>query len=249
MRASATARTRRSSEKGRRSSTAPPPRAMTMTSTPSMASSSVSARPTSGTQWSPCTATSRISKRAAGHRSDALTTTSSSALAPRPQIRPIVRGRNGRGFLRLSENRPSAARRARSASIWASRSPTPCRCISAAWRFRRPERSQNTGFTRVTTRAPSVSGVESMTPAHAVTVIDVSVWRSRSVKKCIFAPGRTLYSTTWPSTHRGLMRSTYTLMFSVSRRSGHGLSRVVSAAFAAGGRGWGEPPGGGAARR
>ena len=75
-----------------------------------------------------------------------------------------------------------------------------------------------------------------MTPAHAVTVIDVSVSRSRSVKKCIFAPGRTLYSTTWPSTHRGLMRSTYTLMFSVSLRSGHGLSRVVSAAFAAGGR-------------
>ena len=86
-----------------------------------------------------------------------------------------------------------------------------------------------------------------MTPAHAVTVIDVSVSRSRSVKKCIFAPGRTLYSTTWPSTHRGLMRSTYTLMFSVSLRSGHGLSRVVSAAFAAGRRGWGEPPGGGAA--
>ena len=35
-----------------------------------------------------------------------------------------------------------------------------------------------------------------MTPAHAVTVIDVSVSKSRSVKKCIFAPGRTLYSTT-----------------------------------------------------
>ena len=97
---------------------------------------------------------------------------------------------------------------------------------------------------------PAETGaVESMTPAHAVTVIDVSVWRSRSVKNCMFAPWRTWYSTTWPSTHRGLMRSTYTLMFAVSRRSGHGLSRVVSAAFAAGGRGWGEPPGGGAARR
>ena len=31
------------------------------------------------------------------------------------------------------------------------------------------------------------------------------------------------------------MRSTYTLMFSVSLRSGHGFSRVVSAARAAGG--------------
>lgn len=148
---------------------------MTMTSTPFMPSNSVRAAPTSVTQRSPWTATSRISKRAWGHRSEALTTTSSLALAFLPQISPIVRGRKGRGFLRDCAKSPSAARRARNASIWASRSPTPCRWISAAWRLRRPERSQNTGLTRVTTRAPSVRGAASMTPAQAVTVIDVSV--------------------------------------------------------------------------
>ena len=43
------------------------------------------------------------------------------------------------------------------------------------------------------------------------------------------------------------MRSTYTLMFSVSLRSGHGFSRVVSAARAAGGSADAGEPGEGAA--
>ena len=67
-----------------------------------------------------------------------------------------------------------------------------------------PRRSQNTGFTRVTTRAPSAkAGPEaSSIDGQAVTVIEVSVSTSRSTKKAIFVPGRGLYSTTWPSTHK-----------------------------------------------
>lgn len=73
-----------------------------------------------------------------------------------------------------------------------------------------PRRSQNTGLTRVTTRAPSTNaGPEaSINEGQAVTVIEVSDSMSRSTKNAIFVPGRGLYSTTCPSTHRVDMRST-----------------------------------------
>ena len=51
------------------------------------------------------------------------------------------------------------------------------------------------------------------------------------------APGRRVSWTTWPSTHRTDIFSTYSAILMLSSRTGHGCSGVVSAAFS--GRGGG----------
>ena len=54
------------------------------------------------------------------------------------------------------------------------------------------------------------------------------------------APGRRFSCTTWPSTHSVDILSTYSPIFIESRRTGHGRSAVVSAAFSGSGpRPWG----------
>jgi hypothetical protein len=84
VRQRATARHSASSLKGSRSSTLPPPRAMTMTSTSGLASSDCSAPVTCSTARCPCTATSRTSKSTAGHAAPAFSSTSRSAALARP---------------------------------------------------------------------------------------------------------------------------------------------------------------------
>ena len=127
VRHAATARSSVSLLNGSRSSSAPPPRAMTMTSTVGSSSSACTAATTSVTAVGPCTATARTSNRTTGHRRRAFSTTSRSAALARPQTRPTVRGRNGSGRLRSSANSPSAASSRRRCSSRASSSPTPDR--------------------------------------------------------------------------------------------------------------------------
>ena len=81
----AIARQSPSSENGSRSSSEPPPRVITITSTSARASSAASARRISGTARSPCTAVSASTKRAEGRRARALRMTSSGAAASRPR--------------------------------------------------------------------------------------------------------------------------------------------------------------------
>ncbi len=106
VRQRATARHSASSLNGSRSSTLPPPRASTMTSTSGAASSDCSAPMTCSTARWPWTATSRTSKRTAGQRRWAFSRTSRSAALARPVTSPTVRGRKGSGFLQLGGEQP-----------------------------------------------------------------------------------------------------------------------------------------------
>ena len=125
VRAAKAARTTDSSEKPSKSSKAPPPRVTTKTSTSGRASSSAMAAETSAAQLTPCTATSRTSKTARGQRLVAFSITSALARAPCPQIKPMRRGKKGRGFLCSAANKPWAASFWRSSSSCSNNPPRP----------------------------------------------------------------------------------------------------------------------------
>jgi len=133
-----TARISVSLENGSRSSTLPPPRAMTITSTSSSASSRSSAATTSLTADVPCIATFSIRNDTPANRRREFSTMSRSAALARPVIRPTRRGRNGSERLRSAANRPSAASSRLSASRRASSSPRPSWRISVARRLSVP---------------------------------------------------------------------------------------------------------------
>ena len=92
VRHAATARQSVSSENGSRSSTLPPPRASTMTSTSGSRSSTPIASTICGTASAPCVAVCSSRKRTAGQRAVALETTSCSAAEARPVIKPDAAG-------------------------------------------------------------------------------------------------------------------------------------------------------------
>ncbi len=143
---SATARTSRSSLKGRRSSKPPPPRARTTTST---SGSSQIARSASTIAVAARAALDerlgdqrRVrAESAPGSRSS----TSRFAAASLPVTSPIRRGRRGSGRLRLSANRPSAASFCFSRSSAARCSPRPKRSIERARSRSSPFCSQSSG--------------------------------------------------------------------------------------------------------
>jgi hypothetical protein len=136
----ATARHSVSSEKGSRSSTLPPPRARTMTSTVGSRSRSRSASTIWATAVGPCTAVLRTANRTAGHRPDATLSTSRSAADARPVINPITLGRKGSGRFSRGSNRPSASSSRRIRSIRASSSPIPTARISLMRKLNDPLR-------------------------------------------------------------------------------------------------------------
>ncbi|SKY12613.1 Uncharacterised protein [Mycobacteroides abscessus subsp. abscessus] len=121
----ATARSRASSEKGSRSSTLPPPRAITMTSISGSASRSARCARMRGTAVGPWTGASRTAKRTCVHRACATDITSRCAALARPEISPTVRGRNGSDRLRRGSKSPSAARSCLRRSMRRSSWPTP----------------------------------------------------------------------------------------------------------------------------
>ena len=124
---SAAARTTISSLKAIRSSRLPPPRATMMTSgripagrvaKPRMAAAICSAAP------APCTGTGQSRMRRGKRR--AMVVRMSWMTAPRSlETTPMVTGSSGRARFRSGANRPSSSRRFRSASIRASRAPSP----------------------------------------------------------------------------------------------------------------------------
>ena len=232
VRAEATARISVSLLKGRRSSTLPPPRVMTMTSTSGSASSSVRAAVTSAAEPGPWTATWRISNRTPGQRRLAFSTTSFSAALARPQTSPTRRGRNGSRCLRSASNSPCAARVALRYSRRARSSPTPTGRICRPSRMRVPRWVQNAGLAWTTTRAPWVRGlaIASSALTEMATERDRSTSASRRVRYAVRTPGRRLSWTTCPSTHRTDIFSTYSAILMLSNRTGHGCSAVVSAA-------------------
>ena len=128
----AMARTSPSSENGSRSSTEPPPRAITMTSTAGSASSFRSPAITDSAAVGPWTAQLCTTNRTAGQRRRAVTSTSRSAALSRPVISPTTAGANGSGRLRAASKSPSAASSRRIRSIRASSSPRPTARISVA---------------------------------------------------------------------------------------------------------------------
>lgn len=209
VRAAATVRTTSSSEKGSRSSTLPPPRATMITSTSGRASSSLTACTTCGTAFTPCTATLRTSKRTAGQRRRAFSSTSRSAAEARPTTSPISCGRNGSGFLRSSANRPSAASDRFNRSSRASSSPMPTGRISVTRRDSCPRGAYHSGLARTTTRAPSdtASATSSQTCRKQVTLTEMSCDGSRSVRNTTPAPGRRDSCVICPSTHTWPSRS------------------------------------------
>ncbi len=180
----ATALTRASLLKGSRSSNEPPPRVITMTSTPRSASSSLSAALTSGTVLGPWTETVRISNWTAGQRRRAFSTTSFSAALDRPQMSPTLWGRNGSGRFRSMSNNPSDAKMALRCSSLARSSPTPTGRTWRAASCRVPRLVQNVGLAWTTTRAPSASGADiaSRMFVRTVTLSDMSTSGSRSVR-------------------------------------------------------------------
>jgi hypothetical protein len=132
VRVPAMARTRPSSEKGSRSSTEPPPRAMTITSTVGSASSRRSPAITDSAAVGPCVAQLCTTNCTAGQRRRAVTRTSRSAALSRPVMTPTTAGAKGSGRLRATSNSPSAASSRRIRSIRASSSPSPTARISVA---------------------------------------------------------------------------------------------------------------------
>ena len=99
VRHAATARHSVSSENGSRSSTLPPPRARTMTSTSGSRSSTPIASTICGTASAPCVAVCSSRKRTAGQRAVALVTTSCSAADARPVIKPDAAGQERQAAL------------------------------------------------------------------------------------------------------------------------------------------------------
>ena len=180
----ATALTRASLLKGSRSSNEPPPRVITMTSTLRSASSSLKAALTSGTVFGPWTATVRISNWTAGQRRRAFSTTSFSAALARPQMSPILCGRNGKGRFRSKSNSPSDASIRLRCSSLASSSPTPTGRTWRAASCRVPRLVQKVGLAWTTTRAPSASGADiaSRIVVRTVTFSDMSTSGSRRVR-------------------------------------------------------------------
>ena len=138
VRSAATARISASSLNGSRSSTDPPPRAITITSTARSWSSRCSASTIAGTAVGPCTGTASTRNRTAGHRRRAFSSTSRSAALARPVTSPTLPGRNGSGRFRSAANSPSACRIRLSRSSRASSSPTPTGRTSLARRVSVP---------------------------------------------------------------------------------------------------------------
>ena len=136
--AAATARCNASSEKGSRSSTEPPPRAMMMTSTSGSTSRSCNASITCATVPVPCTAVLMTRNCTAGHRSCDTASTSRSAAEPRPVISPTFLGKKGSGFLRAGSVSPSAVSCLRKASMRARSSPMPTWRISVVHKLKVP---------------------------------------------------------------------------------------------------------------
>ncbi len=147
-----------------------------ITSTSGCSSSSRTAALTRSTALTPCTGTLRTSKRTAGQRRRAFSSTSRSAAEPRPVTSPTHCGRNGSGFLRSAANRPSPASRRFSCSSRARSSPSPTGRISEARIDSCPRAAYHSGLACTTTRAPSctTSATWSNTERKQVTVSDTS---------------------------------------------------------------------------
>ena len=145
MRLAATARTTISSLKPHRSSRLPPPRAtMRMSGRAKRPPGRNALKPaiaaaTSAAQVSPCTRTGHTMTRV-GKRS--LNPCSMSRMtAPVGEVMmPTRRGRYGRGFLRVSSNRPSAANLRLRSSMSAISAPTPAgsRLSMTIWYLEEP---------------------------------------------------------------------------------------------------------------
>ena len=150
------ARTRVSSEKGSRSSTQPPPRAITMTSTSGWASRraglddlrrgvAVPARRCCTSRTAPPASAMAVTVDVVFGR----------ALAPGDEA---DHGRQERQrALAAASNRPSASSRRRKRSMRASSSPRPTARISVARNENEPRATKKPGLARTMTRAPSVS--------------------------------------------------------------------------------------------
>ena len=230
--AAATARISVSSENGRRSSIEPPPRAMTITSTDGSASSRCSALTISPTAYCPWTATGSTRNWTAGQRWAELRSTSFSAAESRPQIRPILPGRNGSGRLRSAANSPSAARARRSRSSRASSSPMPTARISVAEREKEPRLVLKSGFAQTSTRAPSPGGgsVASRTVRGQITRTETAATGSRRVRNAVLP--RRVSSAICPSTQTRPRRPIHSLVSLRMVRTGTGASGEVSRAMA-----------------
>ncbi len=224
---------RSSSENGSRSSIDPPPRAMMITSIDRSASSRCSASMISSVACEPCTATCSTRNRTAGHRREALRSTSRSAAESRPQISPTPAGRNGSVLLRAAENRPSAARAARRRSSLASNSPMPTALIWVAVSANDPLAELNSGLAQMTTRAPSagVGSAASSTAVVQMTRTDTAATGSRSVRKTV--PPRRVSSAIWPSTHTLPRRPIQSPMSRSTVRTGTGACSEVSSGMLA----------------
>ena len=176
--------------------------AITITATSVKPSSSFNAVATSLTAPSPCTATSRISNCTSGQRSLALTTTSCIAALARPQIKPILVGRNGNACFFAASNNPSAAKVCFNASNRASNSPMPTGLIAKTRSCSSPRRGQISGCSNNSTRSPSTKNCASAPSTDRVAAVETetSVCKSRNVAKITCEPGRSLTSASCPST-------------------------------------------------
>ena len=178
--------------------------------------------------WVPCMSAYWTTKWTDGHRLRAFSSTSRSASEALPVTSPTPRGRKGSGRLSRASKRPSAASARRRASSWASSSPSPCGRISRISRERLPLASQNDGFARTTTRAPSMIGAarRSRTLTWHLAWIEILASRSRSVRKQM--PGRRLSSVISASSHTAPIRPTHWPISIEIWRSGAGDSGLVS---------------------
>ena len=168
VRAPATARTSASLLNGSRSSTEPPPRAMTMTSTSGSRSSSSTAALTSATAFGALhgdLADARTRRRASG----AGRSRRRRARRRWPGRRPARRAAAGTAAAACARARTGPRRRAARlrCSTRASSSPTPTGRISSASSVSVPRLAQKSGLAWTTTRAPSASGAASASRTRA----------------------------------------------------------------------------------
>ncbi len=235
VRHAATVLTNCSSENGSRSSTLPPPRATTITSTSGSASSSSTACTTWATAFTPWTAVLRTSKRTAGQRRRAFSRTSRSAADARPQTRPMSCGRKGSGFFRSSAKSPSEASDFFNCSSRTSSSPMPTGRMSVARSESCPRGAYHSGLASTTTRAPSLttSAIRSKTCRKQVTLTEMSCEGSRSVRKTTPAPGRRESWVICPSTQTAPSRSIHPPISRETSPTGSGASADVLRAIRA----------------
>ena len=223
VRQAATARTRPSSENGSRSSRAPPPRAMTMTSTSGSSSRSWRACIADAAAPGPWTGECATVKRA-GQRRATLRSTSRSASESLPVISPMRRGSSGSGRLRWGSNRPSAWSLRRRASSSASNLPTPATRSSRHSKLSDALGSHTRGFRRTATCDPSGSGpAASSTKAVVVTEQETSANRSLRVRNWVGA-ARRLISMTCASTQISPSLPTQSATAPTTRAKGCGCS-------------------------